>query len=66
MPFRQYEHGYALQVKLTDRHFILKSGMFFAKAFRDNFSFIVDRFTFILPQVTGNGLNFIQYHPNST
>ena len=38
--------------------------MFFAKAFRDNFSLIIDRFSSILPQVTGNGLNFIQYYPN--
>ena len=37
-----------------------------ASAFRDNFSLIIDRFSSILPQVTGNGLNFIQYHPNST
>ena len=48
------------------RHFILKFEMFFAIAFRDNFCLIIDRFTSILPQVTGNGLNFIHYHPNST
>ena len=59
--------GHDLQVKVTDLdiHFLLKFGMFFAKAFRDNFSLSIDRFTSILPQVTGNGLNFIQYHPNS-
>ena len=34
--------------------------------FRDNFSLIIDRFTSILPQVTGNGRNIIQNHPSST
>ena len=47
-------------VKSGLRHFILKFGMFFPKTLRDNFSLIIDRFTSILPQVTGNGLNFIQ------
>ena len=59
--------GHALQVNVTDLDILYSNlEMFFVKAFRDNFSLIIDRFTSILPQVTGNGLNSIQYHPNST
>ena len=37
--------------------------MFFAKGFRDNLSLIIDRFTSIIAQVTGNGLNLYNTTP---